>query len=116
MQHLFCFEACTNKADILFIVDSSGSVGDENFAKVIDFVYSTIDSLDIESGLYNVALITFSDEARAEFYLNSFTLKEDIENATAAVKYVYGSTHTAIALRMARRIIFTEVNGDRAGK
>ncbi|GAB1610762.1 hypothetical protein Ahia01_001362700 [Argonauta hians] len=104
---------CTSRADILFIIDSSGSVGEENFGKVIDFVYSTVDTLDIESGLYNVALITFSDTARTEFYLNSFNTKQEIENATAAVKYVYGSTHTAIALRMARTRIFSEVNGDR---
>lgn len=104
---------CTSKSDILFIVDSSGSVGDEDFRKELDFVYRTIDSLDIDSGLYNVGLISFSDQARIEFYLNSYLSKEELENATASVKYVYGSTHTAMAFRVAREAIFTEVNGDR---
>ena len=81
----------------------------------MDFVYRTIDSLDIDSGLYNVGLITFSDQARIEFYLNSFLNKEEIENATASVRYIYGSTHTAMALRIARETIFTEINGDRPG-
>lgn len=104
---------CTAKSDIVFIVDSSGSVGDEDFRKVMDFVYRTIDSLDIKSGLYNIGLITFSDQARIEFYLNSFTTKEEIENATASVRYIYGSTHTAMALHTARQTLFTEENGDR---
>lgn len=39
-----CKEA---KADLVFLVDGSWSIGDDNFMKITRFLYSTVGSLDL---------------------------------------------------------------------
>lgn len=34
------------KADLVFLVDGSWSIGDDNFNKIIGFLYSTVGALD----------------------------------------------------------------------
>lgn len=34
------------KADLAFLVDGSWSIGDDNFNKIISFLYSTVGALD----------------------------------------------------------------------
>lgn len=34
------------KADLVFLVDGSWSIGDDNFNKIISFLYSTVGALD----------------------------------------------------------------------
>lgn len=34
------------KADLVFMVDGSWSIGDENFNKIINFLYSTVGALN----------------------------------------------------------------------
>lgn len=41
---LVCKEA---KADLVFLVDGSWSIGDENFMKITRFLHSTVGSLDL---------------------------------------------------------------------
>ncbi|KAL3854733.1 hypothetical protein ACJMK2_013983 [Sinanodonta woodiana] len=104
---------CKSTGDIVFILDSSGSVGLENFYRVLNFTYNTVHQLDVESGKYRVGLVTFSDSARIEFYLNTYKKRGEIEPALQKVRYVYGSTHTAAALRRVRQEIFRAEAGDR---
>lgn len=105
---------CTATGDVVFAIDSSGSVGQDNFYRVLNFTYFTVDGLDIDSGQFRVGVTTFSDTSRLEFNLGDFTKKEDIEQALKErVHYVYGNTHTAHALRRARTEMFTAPAGDR---
>ena len=51
-------------ADIVFLVDSSGSVGRENFGKLKDFVNNVARSLNLAPGRSRVAVILYSSFAR----------------------------------------------------
>ncbi|TKS89211.1 Collagen alpha-1(XIV) chain [Collichthys lucidus] len=63
------------KADLVFLVDGSWSIGDDNFLKIIRFLYSTTGALDrIGPDGTQVAIAQFSDDARTEFKLNSSSL------------------------------------------
>lgn len=75
-----------------------------------------MNDLEIDSGNFRVGAVTFSDNARQEFYLNSYNKMQDIERALSRIRYVYGSTNTADALRMVRETMLTTSNGDRPGK
>lgn len=77
---------CHAEADVVFILDSSGSVGQDNFYRVLNFTYSTIDSLDIDSGQFRVGVVTFSDTSRLDFNLDEFDNKRDMEQALTQVK------------------------------
>ena len=57
-----------------------------------------------------------SDAARIEFYLNTFTTKQEIIDAVRRIPYVYGFTHTADALHRTRTEVYNPSNGDRASQ
>ena len=47
--------------DVVFVLDSSGSIGQRNFQKIKDFVISVVTDLDVESGLIRVGSVTYDD-------------------------------------------------------
>ncbi len=53
--------ACGNALDVVFILDSSGSIGARNFQKVKDFVISLVTDLDVEGGNIRIGAVTFDD-------------------------------------------------------
>lgn len=58
------------KADLVFMVDGSWSIGDENFNKIINFLYSTVGALNkIGADGTQVRLIEQS------FFFNKFFIK-----------------------------------------
>jgi len=76
---------CSAAADIIFVLDSSGSVGQDNFYRVLNFTYEIIDGLDIDNGNFRVGVITFSDDSRIDIQLDEFDTKADIEQALTQV-------------------------------
>ena len=63
------------RADIAFILDSSGSIGQANWHKVLEFVTSVVDSLDVDGGTHRVGIAVFGTYAFSEIYLDSFITK-----------------------------------------
>lgn len=82
----------------MFIIDSSGSVGQDNFYRVLNFTYQTVDGLDIDSGQFRVGVTTFSDASRLEFNLGDYSKKQDIEQALQEVNIVSFSMPYIISL------------------
>jgi len=72
-----------------------------------------IRDLDIDSGNVRVAIITYSTNVRVEFDLDTFTDRDTITRAVDNIKYVYGDTNTADAIKMMRTRAFSTRNGDR---
>ena len=106
---------CTGRADVAFVVDTSGSVGHHNFERLKTAAMEIIRSLDIDNGNYRVAFMSFSSNTKLEYGLDDYNTKEEILNATRDATYIYGSTNTAGALRRMRDEIFTDIKGDRSG-
>ena len=71
----------------MFILDSSGSVGQQNFYRVLNFTYSTIEGLNVDDGSFRIAIITFSDTSRLEFNLNDYSTKKDLKEGIRQVKH-----------------------------
>ncbi|KAI7798408.1 putative collagen alpha-1XIV chain-like, partial [Triplophysa rosa] len=104
------------KADLVFLVDGSWSVGDENFQKIIRFLYSTTGALDrIGPDGTQVALAQFSDDPRTEFKLNSYDKKETLLDAIQRITYKGGNTKTGRAMKHVKDAVFTAVGGARRG-
>ncbi|XP_067305122.1 collagen alpha-1(XIV) chain isoform X5 [Pseudorasbora parva] len=104
------------KADLAFLVDGSWSIGDDNFQKIIRFLYSTTGALDVigPEGT-QVAIVQFSDDARTEFKLNSYSDKEALLDAVQRITYKGGNTKTGRAIKHVKEAIFTEDAGVRRG-
>uniref|UniRef100_A0A8C6WUD5 Collagen type XIV alpha 1 chain n=1 Tax=Neogobius melanostomus TaxID=47308 RepID=A0A8C6WUD5_9GOBI len=108
-----CKEA---KADLAFLVDGSWSIGDDNFLKITRFLYSTMGSLDlIGPDGTQVAIAQFSDDARTEFQLSSYSNKEVLLEAIQKIRYKGGNTKTGRAIKHVKESIFSPEAGARKG-
>ena len=79
------------ETDLVFLVDESGSIGNDNFKLMMDFVSNIIGQLNIGSDTTRVALRTFSDPDKSanndlHFSLNNFD-DADLGKQAAEVKY-----------------------------
>uniref|UniRef100_A0A668W595 Collagen type VI alpha 6 chain n=1 Tax=Oreochromis aureus TaxID=47969 RepID=A0A668W595_OREAU len=103
-------------ADLVFIVDESGSIGSENFDLVRSFLQSVVSGLDVGDKRVRVGIVTYSDRATALVYLNSFNQKDSLLNFIKILPYRGGGTNTGAALDFTRENIFTEDAGSRKDK
>eukprot|EP00064_Thunnus_orientalis_P006626 superscaffoldBa00000696_g6644 len=102
------------KADLVFLIDGSWSIGDESFNKVIQFVTSMTGAFDVISpGGMQVSLVQYSDDAKTEFKLNSYHDKGIVLSALQTVRYRGGNTKTGIALKHVYEKVFTSDSGMR---
>ncbi|XP_053322194.1 collagen alpha-1(XIV) chain [Spea bombifrons] len=110
-------EVCKSaRADMVFLVDGSWSIGDDNFHKVIRFLYSTAGALDeIGPDGTQVGIAQYSDDARTEFRLNAYKSKESLLDAIQRISYKGGNTKTGRAIKHVREDIFTVESGMRKG-
>jgi len=109
-----CERACTGKVDIAFVLDASGSIRNERFPFVIDFVNSLIGELQVSAVDTQVAAVSYSDNFAPQFLLNTYKTKQDVQLAFKRIPFIGGRTNTAAGLRYACQTIFNAANGDRA--
>ncbi len=100
-------------ADIVFIVDESGSIGTTNFQLVRTFLHSIVSSLDVSPIRVRVGIVMYSDKPTAWAYLNTFNVKAEILQFIKILPYQGGGTKTGAALNFTREKIFIEEKGSR---
>lgn len=109
-----CERGCTGKVDIAFVLDASGSIRNERFPKVLDFVVSLIEEFQVSQTETRIAAVTYSDNAVGQFLLNTYQTKEDVELAIRRAQFIGGRTNTASGIRYMIDNIFNPANGDRS--
>jgi Mg-chelatase subunit ChlD len=109
------FVDCGTVADIIFTLDSSGSVGKANFDKMLGFVKTLVKGFNVGQNNIRIGLQTFSNRATVQFNLNKYTDKAAVMNALNHIPYNSGGTNTGTALRTMYSKMFTQANGDRPG-
>ena len=102
---------CGAKADIVFLLDSSGSVGSSNFHKMLNFVQNVSDTFTIGPNDVQIGVDTFSTGHKAEFTLNQYANKTAMLNAISHIGYHSGSTHTGEAVNFMHTQSFTSAAG-----
>jgi len=114
---------CTEgKADLVFIVDSSGSIRDtnpsdggyDNWQLILKFMQNFVRNIPVASDQFRIGLIKYSDTAQNVFYLNRYNNRNDVINAIAALDYEGYNTNTADAISKMYNEQFTSTNGDRS--
>ncbi|XP_039379157.1 collagen alpha-6(VI) chain-like isoform X2 [Mauremys reevesii] len=92
-------EACKEMtADIMFLVDSSGSIGPENFSKMKNFMRELVNKSDISADRMQVGVVQFSDINKEEFQLDRYSSKSDIFSAIDRMSLIGENTLTGSAL------------------
>ncbi|XP_062581122.1 collagen alpha-1(XII) chain-like [Saccostrea cucullata] len=108
------FNACHgNKADIVFLLDSSASEGSDNFNYQLQFLQNLTLKFDIGPEALQIALATFSTKPYGHFWLDTYQNKTDLMNAIGNIPYIPGSTYTDLGLKFALNESFSSANGAR---
>ncbi|KAJ8299055.1 hypothetical protein KUTeg_023115, partial [Tegillarca granosa] len=101
------------KIDLVFLIDCSTSIGENNFKILINVLSDFLNNADIDSGTVRVGVSTYSTFANVEFQLKDYTTLPEVQKAIHKIQYRYGSTNTADALSIMHEEMFTFENGDR---
>nr|KAG5701827.1 hypothetical protein BaRGS_019038 [Batillaria attramentaria] len=104
-----------NKADLVFVLDSSESLSVENFEQLKDFVQNISKALTIGPDDVQIGAIKFNSAAFGEFDLNDFANMADVLAAIEGIVRAPGGTRTDLALDLLVSDAFTAPNGDREG-
>ena len=96
-------------------MDSSGSIGTDNFVKMKEFILQIFKNLELGSTQTRVSLINFNSSPFEIFNFLNFVDFNNIKNLIQNFVYNGGGTDTAAALKMANEIILQESNGMRSG-
>ncbi|XP_062580051.1 cartilage matrix protein-like [Saccostrea cucullata] len=107
---------CNKKmADIVFLMDSSFSVWEQDFKMQLQFVTSVVDNFEIGNDSVQVGVLSYSSEIKTNFFLNEYKEKENMKDAVGKIEYLgVAGTDTAGALKYAREVMFHKKHGGRA--
>lgn len=100
-------------ADIVFIVDGSGSIGAANFQLIRNFLHSIVNGLEVSPSRVRVGIVMYNKTATAQVYLNTFNNKDDLLKYIKILPYHKGGTNTGEALKFTREKVFIKQKGSR---
>ncbi|MBN3291376.1 COSA1 protein, partial [Polypterus senegalus] len=87
--------------ELVFVIDSSESVGPENFEIIKDFVTALVDRVTVGQNATRIGLILYSLDVHLEFNLARYMTKQDIKQAIRKMLYMGEGTYTGTAIRKA---------------
>ncbi|CAO2602551.1 Matn2 [Lemmus lemmus] len=108
-----CKRCTEGPIDLVFVIDGSKSLGEDNFEIVKHFVTGIIDSLAVSPKAARVGLLQYSTQVRSEFTLRDFSSAKDMKKAVVHMKYMGKGSMTGLALKHMFERSFTQVEGAR---
>lgn len=92
--------------ELVFVIDSSESVGPENFEIIKDFVTRLVDRTTVGRNATRIGLVLYSLDVQLEFNLARYLTKEDVKEAIRKMPYMGEGTYTGTAIRKATQEAF----------
>ncbi|NXK59916.1 COSA1 protein, partial [Sylvietta virens] len=90
--------------ELVFVIDSSESVGPENFNIIKTFMKTFIDKVSADHASTRIGIINFSHRVDLVSSLKQFTSKEYLKSAVDKMPYLGEGTYTASAIQEAVRL------------
>uniref|UniRef100_A0AAY5KAC5 VWFA domain-containing protein n=1 Tax=Esox lucius TaxID=8010 RepID=A0AAY5KAC5_ESOLU len=110
---LFSVDLETARKDVVFLLDGSDGTR-SGFPAMRDFVQRVVEKLTVEENRDRVSVVQYSREPEANFYLNTYTTKENIVDAVTGLRHKGGRPlNTGAALQYVRDNVFTASSGSR---
>ena len=94
--------------DVMFVIDTSGSIGSSNFQLIREFTANITAELIRDSPRISVGVILFSDNAHIVFNLQTYSNSSALLSAINNLTYNVGGSNTAEALTL---LLSTAQNG-----
>lgn len=101
------------RADICFVMDESGSIGQDNWQTSTKFVADFVDKTAFGDTATKYGVVQFSNTARLTIKLNQYNDKAELTREIRSLSYDSGGTAINIGIQVAREQCFTANNGDR---
>lgn len=101
--------------DLVFLLDTSSSVGKEDFEKVRQWVANLVDTFEVGPDHTRVGVVRYSDRPTTAFELGHFRSREEVKAAARRLTYYGGNTNTGDALRYITSRSFSAQAGGRPG-
>uniref|UniRef100_I3M1T4 Integrin subunit alpha M n=1 Tax=Ictidomys tridecemlineatus TaxID=43179 RepID=I3M1T4_ICTTR len=104
--------ACPQQeSDIAFLIDGSGSIIENDFRKMKDFVSTVMDQFKKSKTLFS--LMQYSNEFQTHFTFNYFKKNPNPRLLVNQIRQLQGTTYTATGIRKVVRELFQSANGAR---
>lgn len=100
--------------DLIFLIDSSGSIYPEDYNKMKDFMKSLVQRSNIGKDQVHIGVLQYSTVQKLEFRLIQYYSKEQLTTAIDAMQQIGGGTHTGEAIAVVSQY-FDAQNGGRPG-
>ena len=101
-------------ADVVFVLDSSGSIGPSDWEVALEFVVEVIEELDPFNNNIQIGCVTFGNGADVNFYLNGHDDLDDMIRDVLAIPYKNANTNTTAGIQTMHYDVFVEANGRRS--
>ncbi|KAK2151819.1 hypothetical protein NP493_2565g00008 [Ridgeia piscesae] len=97
--------------DVVFVLDSSGSIGFLNWSVSTQFVIDVMKGLKISSEGTHVSVVIYSTEVETCFGLDTYHSVDDIEPIVFNLEYMAGVTNTADGIMVMHQILKDQGRG-----
>lgn len=87
--------------ELIFVIDSSESVGPDNFISTKTFMKTVIDEVSANHAKTRIGVINFSHKVELVSSLEKYTTKESLKSAVDKMLYLGEGTYTASAIKKA---------------
>uniref|UniRef100_A0A4W5K6J0 Collagen, type VI, alpha 3 n=1 Tax=Hucho hucho TaxID=62062 RepID=A0A4W5K6J0_9TELE len=106
-------ESQAPRRDVVFLLDGSDGTR-SGFPAMRDFVQRVVETLSVDENKDRVAVVQYSRDPAAQFYLNTYTTKGEILNTVRGLRHKGGRPlNTGAALQYVRDNVFTASSGSR---
>ncbi|KAM7006831.1 von Willebrand factor A domain-containing protein 1-like [Tautogolabrus adspersus] len=93
------------EGDILLLLDSSGSVSNYEFSRLLQFAAELLHPFSLGRGHVRVGLLQVGTHPNLEFSLDVHSNQESLQKALRRVNQLQGDTNTEAALRVAQQLL-----------
>ncbi|XP_026204113.1 von Willebrand factor A domain-containing protein 1 isoform X2 [Anabas testudineus] len=93
------------EGDILLLLDSSGSVTNHEFSRLVQFAAELVSPFSLGRGHVRVGLLQVSSKPNLDFGLDVHHDQQSLQEALLRVSQMQGDTNTETALRIAQKVL-----------
>ena len=104
---------CINrKVDVALVLDNSESLQHQHWIQLRQFAIDIITDSDVETGNSRFALSRYTHDVFNDFFLDTYSTKDEMINHISALVRGTGGTNTGMSLENLMNVVFTASNGD----
>ena len=102
-----------DRADIILMLDASGSIGLDNWYKITNFTRNIVNAFNIGPDKVRIGVLSYGNLADIAFHLNTHRNRQSILAQMRDIPWKNQETNTSGAIRTMRTQMFIPERGDR---